>query len=375
MGTSAVLPWGSTTSIYIILTVCRVILGIGVGAIYPLSASITAEQASDDNGDTESKVQTQRRVGLVFSFRGVGILLCPLVVYLLEVAFPDATSVTWRIALLFGVIPGAIVLRDAVHTARAHKEIETSHSESTMDETASKNQDEKPLSILQELQNKDILIALIGSCLSWFCFDIMFYGNSIFTPTMLQEMYGFSTDDARKSAEFSVYIALIAMPAYFVSVFMVKYLGYILIQLQGLLVMGVLYFVMAGWYDHWIEIPNALLVIYGLSFFFANFGPHTTTFAVPAEVLPKRVRLRMHGIAAASGKFGAVLGTAIFKPIISGYGVSAVLYICGTVALCGALVTLFALYLPQRSIAKKDCEDTSSSYRSTGDDSWVPQTE
>merc|ERR1711972_244795 len=105
--------------------------------------------------------------------------------------------------------------------------------------------DEKPLSILQELQNKDILIALIGSCLSWFCFDIMFYGNSIFTPTMLQEMYGFSTDDARKSAEFSVYIALIAMPAYFVSVFMVKYLGYILIQLQGLLVMGVLYFVMA----------------------------------------------------------------------------------------------------------------------------------
>merc|ERR1711994_633870 len=92
-------------------------------------------------------------------------------------------------------------------------------------------------------------------------------------------------------------------------------------------VMGTLYFVMAGCYERLVEIPNTLLIIYGMSFFFCNFGPHTTTFAVPAEVLPKRVRLRMHAIAAASGKFGAVLGTAIFKPIISSYGVPTVVHL------------------------------------------------
>lgn len=30
--------------------------------------------------------------------------------------------------------------------------------------------------------------------------------------------------------------------------------------------------------------------LYGLTFFFANFGPNSTTFVLPAELFPTRVR-------------------------------------------------------------------------------------
>uniref|UniRef100_A0A7N1A1S8 Major facilitator superfamily (MFS) profile domain-containing protein n=1 Tax=Kalanchoe fedtschenkoi TaxID=63787 RepID=A0A7N1A1S8_KALFE len=50
------------------------------------------------------------------------------------------------------------------------------------------------------------------------------------------------------------------------------------------------------------------VVIYSLTFFFANFGPNSTTFIVPAEIFPARLRSTCHGISAASGKAGAIIG-------------------------------------------------------------------
>ncbi|KAI3965776.1 hypothetical protein MKX01_010733 [Papaver californicum] len=48
--------------------------------------------------------------------------------------------------------------------------------------------------------------------------------------------------------------------------------------------------------------------MYALTFFFANFRPNSTTFVVPAEIFPARLRSTCHGISAAAGKAGAVIG-------------------------------------------------------------------
>uniref|UniRef100_A0A0D3C4G9 Major facilitator superfamily (MFS) profile domain-containing protein n=1 Tax=Brassica oleracea var. oleracea TaxID=109376 RepID=A0A0D3C4G9_BRAOL len=50
------------------------------------------------------------------------------------------------------------------------------------------------------------------------------------------------------------------------------------------------------------------VIMYSLTFFFANFGPNATTFIVPAEIFPARFRSTCHGISAASGKVGAIVG-------------------------------------------------------------------
>ncbi|URD95954.1 phosphate transporter [Musa troglodytarum] len=48
--------------------------------------------------------------------------------------------------------------------------------------------------------------------------------------------------------------------------------------------------------------------MYGFTFFFANFGSNSTTFIVPAEIFPARLRSTCHGISAAAGKVGAIVG-------------------------------------------------------------------
>jgi PHS family inorganic phosphate transporter-like MFS transporter len=47
--------------------------------------------------------------------------------------------------------------------------------------------------------------------------------------------------------------------------------------------------------------------------FFFNFGPNATTFIIPAEVYPSRVRGFAHGFPAAVGKFDASLAALLFN--------------------------------------------------------------
>ena len=60
--------------------------------------------------------------------------------------------------------------------------------------------------------------------------------------------------------------------------------------------------------NHWTHNHFGFVVMYGLTFFFANFGPNSTTFIVPAEIFPARLRSTCHGISAACGKAGAIVG-------------------------------------------------------------------
>lgn len=53
------------------------------------------------------------------------------------------------------------------------------------------------------------------------------------------------------------------------------------------------------------------VLLYCLANFFQNFGPNTTTFTVPAETFPTRYRSTAYGIAAASGKLGAILAQGV----------------------------------------------------------------
>ncbi|KAH9033449.1 hypothetical protein EDB84DRAFT_1561671 [Lactarius hengduanensis] len=56
---------------------------------------------------------------------------------------------------------------------------------------------------------------------------------------------------------------------------------------------------------------KAFVALYCLANFFANFGPNVTTFIIPGEIFPTRYRSTAHGIAAASGKLGAIVSQII----------------------------------------------------------------
>ncbi|KAL0286579.1 UNVERIFIED_CONTAM: Inorganic phosphate transporter 1-4 [Sesamum angustifolium] len=118
--------------------------------------------------------------------------------------------------------------------------------------------------------------------------------------------------------------------------------------------MTVFMFALAFPYDHWTKPDNRIgfVVMYSLTFFFANFGPNATTFVVPAEIFPARHRSTCHGISAAAGKLGAIIGAFGFlylaqnqdkKKADAGYpagiGVKNSLIVLGVVNLLGLLFT------------------------------------
>lgn len=62
---------------------------------------------------------------------------------------------------------------------------------------------------------------------------------------------------------------------------------------------------------------KAMLFLFCLAGFFLNFGPNTTSFIIPAEAFPTRYRATCHGIAAASGKVGAILSQFLIIGLVS----------------------------------------------------------
>ena len=117
--------------------------------------------------------------------------------------------------------------------------------------------------------------------------------------------------------------------------------------------MGCCFLLLAYAFGHW---PAYLIVlILGLTFFSASFGPGSTTFVLPTLYFPTLERATCHGVSAAMGKLGAVLGTATFMPIQHALGMPAAM-LCGCAfAWTGCIVTqLFTPRLPVATSKSKN---------------------
>jgi len=68
-----------------------------------------------------------------------------------------------------------------------------------------------------------------------------------------------------------------------------------------------------------------------------------TTYVCPAEAFPTRVRGTYHGISAAAGKVGAVIGTFMFQPIVDAWGVVGVLWVQVALSILGAVASVALL--------------------------------
>ena len=82
------------------------------------------------------------------------------------------------------------------------------------------------------------------------------------------------------------------------------------------------------------------LVLYGISYFFAEFGPNTTTFILSAELYPVSVRTTAHGISAGVAKIGAFIGVFLFPIITKSLGLHGTFIITFVFAVLGTLLTL-----------------------------------
>jgi MFS family permease len=136
--------------------------------------------------------------------------------------------------------------------------------------------------------------------------------------------------------------AVFAAPGYAVAALTMDKLGRKTIQCLGFGMMAGTFGLLAI-ISHVEKLTVTFLIIYGLSYFFSEFGPNATTFVYPSEIFPVQVRTTGHGIAASMGKIGGFVGVFTFPFFMHWHGLPAAEGAAAIVSFLGLLTTMFLL--------------------------------
>ncbi|KAF7728689.1 Inorganic phosphate transporter pho84 [Apophysomyces ossiformis] len=314
----------------------RLILGFGIGGDYPMSATITSEWSSAG--------RRGMMMALIFSMQGIGNLAAAIVTLIVLAIFKDAINAdvmnldyVWRLCIGLGAVPAVatVYLRftmpespryslnvnrdvEAAAAAKGQQVTEDLAKQYTKVETKRDHWAEFRAYFSQWKHLK----VLLGTSLSWFLLDIAFYGLGLNNSYILSAI-GFSN----KSTPFEtlwantvgqiIITCLGSVPGYYLTVFFIERWGRRPIQIMGFTACTILFAILAGaYYQLRDQAMPAFITIFTLAQLFQNFGANSTTFIIPGEVFPTKVRASAHGISAASGKAGAILASFAFNVLV-----------------------------------------------------------
>jgi len=352
---------------YVWLVVFRFVLGIGIGGDYPVSAVLISEYAN--------KARRGLLVSLVFSAQAAGLVLGP-VVALCLLASGVNHDIAWRLMLGLGALPAlsVIYLRRSMPesprfaAAVQGREVEARaalerYSQGVVRSAAGPTERVRS-SLRGFLSTRRSLRLILGTAGSWFLLDYVYYGNTISAPQVLRAVAP-STDLLHTTAWTLMIFALFAVPGYVLAFLRIDHIGHRRLQWIGFLGMAAC-FACIGLVPGLTTAVVPFLLLYGISYFFTEFGPNVTTFVIPTEVFGVGERSTGHGIAAGVGKLGAFIGVFVFPLEAAAFGLGGTLLLCAVLGLAGALLTQI---LPEPGGLSLDAL---SKPRSTAPLAWEP---
>ena len=325
-----------------------------MGGVYPLAAVTAAETSSAPSGrPTHWRSSKEVRVGLSFSCRMLGMIAAPTLVWLLAIMGVSAAimgfsaAASWRISFLVGGTPAAVAICEVLCF---HGLVD---SPSTDSDDLEKHQDGEVAVTADELSRNEIFRRLLGTAGTWMIFDIVVYGISTALPDITKQLL--ESDNTAQAALSTMAVSTVMLPAAGLSLYLCQdsLLGRKRLQELGFVVMATgLLLLAVAYHSHGSR--TIMLVVYCVMMFSTSFSCATTTFMLPQEVFPKRIRSSMNGISAAAGKFGAVIGAALFAPVDVYEGLTVTLVGCALLSLVGALMT-FMLVVDMRPQSEVAC--------------------
>jgi MFS family permease len=203
------------------------------------------------------------------------------------------------------------------------------------------------------LTNRRWLVMLAGTAGCWFLLDYAFYGNTISTPQIIRLISPHSSTMTTIALQLAVFVVA-AVPGYLLGIARLDRIGHRRLQLTGFAGMA-LCFAVIGLVPGLTTAVVPFLLVYGVSYFFIEFGPNMTTFVLPSEVFPVTMRATGHGISAGVGKLGAFIGVFLFPVLASSLGLRGTLLFTAAISVGGLLLTLV---LPEP--ARRSLEEVSS---------------
>jgi MFS family permease len=188
------------------------------------------------------------------------------------------------------------------------------------------------------LTNRRWLVTLAGTAGCWFLLDYAYYGNTISTPQILSLIAPHASTITKIALQLAIF-AVAAVPGYMLAIARLDRIGHRRLQLAGFAVMALCFAVIAL-VPGMTTMVVPFLLVYGVSYFFTEFGPNMTTFVLPSELYPVTMRTTGHGISAGIGKLGAFIGVFLFPILQTSLGLRGTLLLTAGVAVSGFALTL-----------------------------------
>lgn len=328
------------------LIATRFLLGLFIGADYPISSSITAEFTAPK--------RRGRFIILMSLFWQVGAFCA----YMTGIAMHPLGESAWRWMLGLGAVLAAItlVLRHKVPESprwlREHGRIEEANSvmreitaiqgayfdeNDTLAESAQESMQSKSrvYGTWWELFSPNMIRSTIFCCTFWFAFAVSFYGIQMYTPSILEP---FTQGNTILAYIGSSIIALLGVAGAGIGMYTVEKIGrrpQILWCFAGMIVV----LVALALTDN----PSIGLLIFLLSgaILLANLGPGVLDMVYPNELFPTRLRASGTGFAGSISRIGAILGVTVFPVMVENWGMSRSTWLFAGVAVVGLIVSYF----------------------------------
>lgn len=373
------------------LIVFRFLVGVGIGADYPISVAYITE-------NVPSKARGRMVIG-AFTFQAVGALLGALtglvVMHLFRTLYPGSETVAiqyaWRWMLGIGV-----VLAIAVAILRFSFLLESPRYYMARGEYAEASQAattllEVPVTLTAETdppaREPNLNYAALfsptyrrGTLLAsvpWFLQDIATYGIGIFTPAILGAL-AFAGEDSFMAREMAAakgaaIVDVFLITGFLIAVLLVERVGRMRLQGVGFIGMAVGLSLLAA--SDWLPQDRQITLVF-IGFFIFNLmmnaGPNATTFLLSGEVFPTSIRASGAGFAAAFAKAGAVLGTFALPILQTSLGTPTVLVLLAVACLLAAAVTYrFRIETTGQTLASVGLQEQALAQADLPSEGWV----
>ncbi len=330
------------------LLVFRFLLGIGIGADYPVSSTYVAEFSPKN---LRGKLTT-----LTFAFWGIGSITAAIVGYIFGryeyVIILGHQVSTWRIMLGSGIVPALIViiLRKTMpesprwlyskgESEKAEEIIRTIKEKYGLDYSLeTKNIKPERRGRISELLSKRYIKRTAFAWLPWLIMDIGVYGIGISIPFILEHVgFGGTTlEDKVHAILGTIILDLFVLVGFAFAILTIEKIGRLKLQEIGFIGMTISMFLLGLTWNMGLGFIMSLLAIYLI---YENAGPNVTTWIIPTEIFPTRLRATAQGSSSAISRFGAIIGTFSFPVTVHYYGYSDAFFIFAIVLFFGFVFT------------------------------------
>lgn len=308
----------------------RFFLGVGIGADYPISATLVSEFSSSKNrGKQGTFLGMMWFVGAVVAYVS-GLVLLPL------------GDNAWRYMFFLGAIFAVIIFIFRLGLPESPRWLaargrEEEAAQIMYDITGDKvvvepvKQEKVKLKTLFNDKLRKRTIFVTGF---WFCYATSYYGISMYTPTILS---AFTEGSLNFTYIASSIVSILGLLGAFIGSYLVDGWGRrpLLITSFTGLTAGLVILTMNPHPTLWF-----LVALFSIAVLFANMGGGILNFVYPTELFPTNIRGTASGFATAVSRIGSILGVLVFPNLVALWGNRIALGFFAIVALAGLIITV-----------------------------------